>query len=139
MNVLPMEIGRSDITRRRAGEMHARQAEKRDRRRQKKAEKQRKAAEEAGFLPRGMGPASTGSSIRDGTGGGVKAGPEEEAKRRANDKFLALASQIRVSQVRLEGCGWAGRRRGKTRYYPIGTVYPEISEILGTGEVSDDS
>lgn len=117
VNVLPMEIGRSDITRRRAGEMSARQAEKSERRRRKKSEKQRLQAEAAGgsafaSTREGLGgdtgrdggrAGGVGAGSGSGVGGVNKSAAEEEAKRRVNDKFLALASQIRVSQVRRGG------------------------------------
>lgn len=79
MNVLPMEIGRSDITRRRQRERNEVDEDK--------AKRQRHAK-------------SMGGRLGDWSGTALDAEKEEEARRRANERFLALASQIRVTQVK---------------------------------------
>ncbi|CAM9860152.1 unnamed protein product [Scytosiphon promiscuus] len=85
VNVLPMEIGRSDITRRRR-EKHEPDEDKARRARHNRATGGR------------FGDSSSAGMSGDGSGGsgGDK---EEEAARRANERFRALASQIRVTQV----------------------------------------
>lgn len=80
VNVLPMEIGRSDITRRR------RENEEIDEDKARRARHNR----------------ATGGRFGDSSGGGPGDGEkDDDAARRANDRFRALASQIRVTQVGL--------------------------------------
>lgn len=86
VNVLPMEIGRSDITRRRRenGDLDEDKA--------RRARHNRATGGRFGDLSGGRGSV-------DGSGGEK----EEDAARRANERFRALASQIRVTQVRSGG------------------------------------
>lgn len=80
VNVLPMEIGRSDITRRR-------------RENDELAEDKARRARHN----RATGGRFGDNSVAGGDRGA--GGEDEEAAKRANDKFRALASQIRVTQV----------------------------------------
>eukprot|EP00903_Cladosiphon_okamuranus_P007903 g7635.t1 len=82
VNVLPMEIGRSDITRRR------RENDEVD---MDKARRARHTRATGGKF----GDASSAGGTADGNG----AEKDEDAARRANERFRALASQIRVTQV----------------------------------------
>eukprot|EP00752_Nemacystus_decipiens_P012739 g11283.t1 len=82
VNVLPMEIGRSDITRRR------RESDERDEDKARRARHNRATGGRFGDASSTGGPA-------DGKGGEK----DEDAARRANERFRALASQIRVTQV----------------------------------------
>lgn len=85
-----MEIGRSDITRRR------RENDDLDEDKARRARHNRATGGRFGDLSGGRGS-------MDGSGGEK----DEDAARRANERFRALASQIRVTQVRkrVEVCG----------------------------------
>lgn len=81
VNVLPMEIGHSDITRRRQREGVDGDEERSKRQRHTRA---------------------TGGRFGDGSSGpSAESDKDEDAVRRANERFRALASQIRVTQVYL--------------------------------------
>lgn len=85
-----MEIGRSDITRRR------RENDELD------EDKARRARHNRATGGR-FGDASSAGGPGDGNGGEK----DEDAARRANERFRALASQIRVTQVGFVcGGGW---------------------------------
>ena len=112
VNVLPMEIGRSDITRRRRHEMNGERDED-------QARRQRHSRATGGR--HGDGSMHAGDVERD----------EDEA-RRANVQFRALASQIRVTQVTEE------IRQGTKYHFDYMALLVASSAISAMGLATDN-
>eukprot|EP00904_Undaria_pinnatifida_P000673 jgi/Undpi1/10606/HiC_scaffold_29.g13056.m1 len=111
INVLPMEIGRSDITRRRRDHNSDIDEDKERRQRHSRA---------------------TGGRYGDSSGQGGDGEKDEEAARRANERFRALASQIRVTQVTEE------IRQGTKRHFDYMALLVASSAISALGLATDN-
>lgn len=114
VNVLPMEIGRSDITRRRQ-----REKSKIGEREEDRARRQRHSRVTGG--KHGDGSTQTGDLEKD-----------EENARRANVQFRALASQIRVTQVTEE------IRQGTKCHFDYMALLVASSAISAMGLATDN-